>query len=107
MPVGIGDCSGEEKITGWQYKLRAAAPMPVEGYGVFKYHTFMAEKYQIDTYLYTNDLPSSTEFRGQGGSYLSASFNRLEDNSGEVFSGKVVYAPTFVEEEDLDVEQGI
>lgn len=97
------ECTGEVKVTGYQYKLRAGNPMPVTGQGNFKYHTFMAEKYQVDTYLYTNDLPASSEFRGQGGDYFSANFSRLEDKSGGVFTGKVIHAPEFIQEESLNI----
>jgi hypothetical protein len=98
-----GNCSGEVMVKGYQYRLRAGSPMPIQGHGQFKYHTFMAEKSQIDNYLYTNNLPSSNEFRGQGGDYMSASFTRLEDRSGNVFSGKIIHAPEYIEEGALNI----
>jgi hypothetical protein len=83
-----------------QYRLRAGPSMPVEGTGNFKLHTFKAEVNQVDTYLYTTEIVGSEQFRGQGGTFMSASYNRLEDVSGGVFAGKVVHAPTYVEEDD-------
>jgi len=82
-----------------QYRLRAATPMPVSG-GDFKLHTFMGELSRIVNYMCTENLPSSSEFRGQGGDLMSASFNRLAIENGKVFSGKKVYSPTYIEERD-------
>lgn len=89
--------------TGQQYKLRAGTSMSVGGLseGRFVLHTFMAEKITIESYTYTKDLPASTDFRGQGGSLVSASFNRLEDTSGEVFSGQKVYSSEYIEEDAI------
>ena len=93
----------EEVKTGVQYKLRAGAPMPTMD-GDFVLHTFWAERYVIHNYLCTEDLPGSEEFRGQGGTVgggmISAQFSRLPVQGGNVFQGKVVFSPTFVEEED-------
>ncbi len=93
------NCFGDEIYESQQYRLRAGTPMPVEGIGNFKYHTFMAEKYEVWNYAATQTLPSSSDFRGQGGNLYSASFSRLQDNTGEIFSGKKVFNPTIVEED--------
>lgn len=87
-------------IHGLQYRLRAGAPMPLDvaGEGNFVVHTFMAEETTVDIYTYTEELPASTDFRGQGGDYLNAQFSRLSAQGGNSFSGKVVYPPVFVEE---------
>jgi len=53
----------------YQYRLRAGAPMPI-GNNRFVVHTFMAEKNEIDFVYYTQLLPGSDEFRGQGGDYM-------------------------------------
>ena len=71
-----------------------------QGAGAFYVHTFMAEKTQNDTYLYTEYLPESEDFRGQFGEFTSGSFNRLNDRSGSVFSGKTTFSPEFVEEDE-------
>lgn len=101
----------ETKYTGYQYRLRAGSPMSMgeQGAGNFYVHTFMAEQNKIDVYTYIDYLPSSTEFRGQvagledrDNSYISAQFSRLQDKSGTVFSGKVVYNPTYIEEDSLE-----
>jgi len=86
--------------TGEQYRLRAGAPMPV-GNSRFVLHTFMAEKNEIDLIVYTNTLPGSDEFRGQGGNYMSANFSRLADIGGNSFSGKIVHEPEYVDEDDI------
>jgi len=96
----MAECT-EVKVEGYQYRLRAGTPMPVTGAGQFKLHTFMAEQNRITTYLYTKSIAGSEEFRGQGGSYMSASYNRLEDITGGVFAGKVVHEPIYVEEDDF------
>lgn len=95
------ECSSDVKYSSYQYRLRAATPMPVQGNGNFVVHTFMAEKYEIDVYLYTRNLVGSSQFRGQGGNLMSASYNRLSDLTGEAFSGKVVYEPEIVEEDSF------
>ena len=87
-------------VTGETYKLRAGSPMPVST-GSFILHTFMAERSQVDSYLYTNDLKASDEFRGQGGTYVSARFSRLLDKGGESFSGSVTHNPEYTDEDDL------
>lgn len=96
-------CEDDIIYTSSQYRLRAGAPMSKgeQGEGDFYVHTFMAEITQVDSYMYTTSLPESTEFRGQGGNFISASFNRLVDRSGHVFSGKVMHSPEYVEETEL------
>lgn len=105
----------ETKYTGYQYKLRAGSPMSMgeQGAGNFFVHTFMAEQTKVDVYTYIDQLPSSTEFRGQiagltnrDDSYISASFNRLQDRSGSVFAGTVVYNPTYLDEDILETSPG-
>lgn len=84
---------------GRQYRLRAGAPMPIKSGGSFVLHTFMAEVNDIDSFVCTSSLPGSEQFRGQGGSYVSANFSRL-NTKGEIFNGKIVHSPNYVEEED-------
>ena len=84
----------------YQYRLRAGAPMPI-GNNRFVVHTFMAEKNEIDFVYYTQLLPGSDEFRGQGGDYMSASFSRLPDIGGRSFQGKIVGPVQYIEEDDL------
>lgn len=86
--------------TGKQYRLRTGAPMPTMLDGYFVLHTFMAEETDIDVYLHTKELLYSTEFRGQGGEYISANFSRLADRDGNTFQGRVVRNPIYVEERD-------
>lgn len=93
------NCVSDEIYESQQYRLRAGTPMPIEGAGNFKYHTFMAEKYDIYNYAATQTLPSSSDFRGQGGNLYSASFSRLQDNTGRIFSGKKVFSPTIIDED--------
>lgn len=88
----------------YSYRLRAGAPMSKgeQGAGDFYVHTFMAECSRIDNYLYTETLPGSEEFRGQGGNFTSASFNRLSDRSGTVFAGTMTCSPNYIEEDDIN-----
>jgi len=81
---------------GQQYKLRAGAPMPIGG--TFILHTFGAEIYKVEIHTVTDSIVGSNKFRGQGGDLISASYTRLNDRSGNLFSGKLVYNPTFVDE---------
>lgn len=82
------------------YRLRAGSPMPTAD-GVFMLHTFMAEKSDIDVYAYTESLPGSSQFRGQGGQFMSASFSRLQSIGGNSFQGKVVFSPIYVDEDSI------
>lgn len=85
-------------FTGQQYRLRAGAPMPVMN-GGFVIHTFMAELSQVDTFLCTEELPGSDEFRGQGGDYVKANFSRLNVRTGDYFQGNIIYSPSYIEED--------
>ena len=91
----------ETLYKGKSYRLRASTPMPTDSRGDFVLHTFMAEKSDIDIFACTTSLPGSSEFRGQGGNLMNASFSRLNIKGGEYFSGKQVYAPSYVEEGDI------
>lgn len=91
----------ELTYTGQVYRLRAGSPMPTSEIGKFKLHTFMAEKSNVDMIICTELLPASSEFRGQGGTLMSASFTRLNTKGGATFSGKKVYAPEYVDEDIL------
>ena len=84
-------------VTGKTYRLRAGAPMPVGG-SSFVLQTFMGEESDVVNYLYTESLPGSEDFRGQGGDLVSASFSRLLDISSNAFTGSTVENPVFVEE---------
>lgn len=88
---------------GTQYRLRAGAPMPV--LGGFVLHTFKAEVNDIDVYAYTTDIVGSDQFRGQtlGAELMSASYSRLPHKDGNVFQGKLVYSPEFVDEGNFDI----
>ena len=84
--------------TTYTYRLRCGMPMSITG-GGFVLHTFKAEKSQVDVSLCTSSLPSSSDFRGQGGDLVSASFTRLKgEGGGKLFQGKTVHQPTYVDE---------
>lgn len=84
-------------VVGKTYTLRAGSPMPIGG-SRFILQTFMGEESDVVNYLYTNTLPDSSEFRGQGGDLVSGSFNRLQDKGGDAYSGRINYNPEFVNE---------
>lgn len=92
--------AGDVIYRGQVYRLRAGSPMPIGG-DKFVLHTFMAEKSNIDIYAYTENLPGSEQFRGQGGDLMSASFSRLPNIGGNSFQGKVVYSPSYVDEDSI------
>lgn len=89
---------------GTQYRLRAAAPMPIYT-GDFVLHTFGAEVSEVDIYSCTTQLPASSQFRGQGlgGDLVSASFSRIGEKSGNYFQGRQVHAPDYVDEGDFNL----
>lgn len=91
-----------EKYTGQQYKLRAGTPMSVSSPGNYVLHTFMVEVNDIDFIVCTDSLPASSEFRGQGGDFISANFSRLGVKGGDVFNGKIVRSPTYRDESTLE-----
>lgn len=82
---------------GQSYRLRAGAPMPIRD-GGFVLHTFKAELSDIETYLCTESLPGSDQFRGQGGSWISANFSRLNIKGGNTFQGKIVKNISYITE---------
>ena len=85
---------------GETYKVRASTPMAVtENTGYFVWHTFMAERSKMYVYdCFTEILPASSEFRGQGGNFMSAQFSRLNVAGGETFQGRITEAPIYVQE---------
>ena len=87
----------EKSFESEQYRLRAGTPMPTKD-GKFKLHTFKGELSKIVSYSCIDGLPDSSEFRGQGGDLMSANFNRLAVEDGNMFSGKKVYNPTYINE---------
>lgn len=91
----------ETTYRGQQYRLRAGSPMPTQEVGNFVLHTFMAEVSEVDIISCTSTLPGSEEFRGQGGNLMSANYSRLNVKGGEVFNGKIVYSPSYVDEDDI------
>jgi len=91
----------ETSVTGQQYRLRAGTPMPTATPGRFVYHTFMAEVSTVEFLSCTENLPASSEFRGQGGDLMSANFTRLNVKGGNLFSGKKVYKPSYVDEDTI------
>jgi hypothetical protein len=76
--------------------------MPVSG-GRLMLHTFGAEVNDMEIVECTQELPGSDEFRGQGlgGPLVSANFSRMGDRDGH-FQGRKVYAPEYIQEDDLD-----
>jgi len=77
-------------FTSNMYRLRCASPMPAGGGLVL--HTFGTEVLILTTYMCTPTIPSSNEFRGQGGSLMSASFSRL-NVSQELYQGRTIRDP--------------
>ena len=84
-----------------QYRLRAGSPMPVMQKGRFVLHTFMAETSKIEFISCTEELPGSSQFRGQGGDLMTAKFSQLSVKGGGVFSGQRTYPPIYVDEDSI------
>lgn len=86
------------------YRLRSGSPMPVIGGGSFVVHTFGVEYLINRVYLCTTLLPKSSDFKGQGGNLVSASFSRINAKE-EYYQGREVIDPgpddRFVDEDAL------
>lgn len=85
------------------YRLRCGPPMPVGCVEHdFVLHTFMVESTVVEVFLCTDTLPSSSDFRGRGGNYISANFSRLKsEGGGDLFEGTMNNAPTYIYKEDI------
>jgi len=83
---------------GKNYKLRTSNPMPTSTRGHFVLHTFMAALQDSDIETCTDELPSSSDFVGQGGNLTSANFSRLPIGGGGLFQGKTSDVETYDEE---------
>ena len=88
---------------GYEYKLRAGSPINVGGGGGGFLQTFMAEKSKVTVKAVVegNDMLNSSDFVGQGGNYVSATYNRYNDVSGDKFNGREVEKPEYIDEDDL------
>jgi hypothetical protein len=97
--VKVNEDVRDEGYRGVMYRLRAGSPI-YDDNGTAYLHTFGGEKNEILVYdcATPDKLPSSDDFLGQGGPYVSASFARVGDKGGH-FSGKVVYEPVYVQED--------
>lgn len=90
----------EQSYSTIMYRLRCGVPMSTLG-GDLVLHTFMAEQSKVEVFLCTPSLPSSSDFRGQGGNLISASFSRMKnEGGGNLYQGRKVHQPTYVEEGD-------
>jgi hypothetical protein len=92
MPV---DANGNTYYEGYTYRLRAGSPIYDENGNAYL-HTFGSETNRIIIYdcVKGTFLPSSDDFMGQGGSYMSASFSKVGDRDDH-FQGRIVYEPEF------------
>lgn len=87
---------------GHNYKTRTSGPFPVDG-SKFIVHTFMAEDYKVTYYEVTTILLNSENMAGQGGNYISASYNGLPYLlDGEfAFTGQEVEKPIYIDEDQI------
>ena len=87
---------------GHHSKTRTGAPFAVDG-GRFFVHTFMAEEYRVTYYESTTSLLTSSDMAGQGGNYVSASYNGLPYllNGQFAFTGQEVEKPEYLDEDDV------
>jgi len=87
------------------FTLRSAGPMSVSE-GKFTVQTFGVDKTKIKTYEATTSLLSSEDMAGQGGDYISASYQRLpyltDEANEEVFSGTEIKKPVFDDSNELE-----
>ena len=87
---------------GHNYKTRTGGPFPVDG-SRFIVHTFMAEDYRVTYYEATSILLTSEDMAGQGGDYVSASYNGLPYLlAGQfAFTGQEVEKPDYIDEDQV------
>ena len=87
---------------GHNYKTRTGGPFPVDGARFFV-HTFMAEDTRITYYEATDVLLTSSDMAGQGGDYVSASYNGLPYlvEGQFIFTGQEVEKPNYIDEDDI------
>ena len=85
---------------GHNYKTRTGGPFPVDG-GRFITHTFMAEDYRVTYYEATSIMLTSEDMAGQGGEYVSASYNGLPYllEGSFAFTGQEVEKPLYIDED--------
>ncbi len=84
-------------VIGKDYRLRAGSPMPTAVKGEFVIHSFKALMSDVIVDNCIDTLPSSIDFQGQGGDFLSASYTRLP-LSEERYKGKINNSGEYVEE---------
>jgi hypothetical protein len=82
---------------GKTYRLRAASPMPISKSGDFVLHSFMGEQQVSIINPCDDSIVSSSEFQGQGGSLVSASYTRLP-YTPERFNSSIAGGVKYVEE---------
>ena len=84
--------------SGKHYKLRASSPIPKSDSNQFVLHSFMAEIKNTDIDTCTSSIVNGSSFRGQGGSYTSASYSRLPLKGGGLFRAEISSGELYVEE---------
>jgi len=89
------DENGNTCYIGYTYRLRAGSPIYDENGNAYL-HTFGSETNRVIIYdcVKGSFLPSSDDFMGQGGTYMSASFSKVGDRDDH-FQGRIVYEPDF------------
>jgi hypothetical protein len=89
------DANGNTYYIGYTYRLRAGSPIYDEN-GRAYLHTFGSETNTVIIYdcVKGDFLPSSDDFMGQGGAYMSANFSKIGDRDDH-FQGRIVYEPVF------------
>jgi len=87
---------------GHNYKTRTSGPFPIDG-SKFIVHTFMAEDYRVTYHESTTVLLNSSDMAGQGGEYVSASYNGLPYllNGQLAFTGQEVEKPIYLDEDSV------
>jgi len=85
-------------FTSYIYKLRSSGPFSVAG--GFMVHTFKAEKSEVTIHEVISILKTSSNMTGQGGDYVSISYNSLPFiyEGGIAFSGSEVKKPVIIDE---------
>jgi hypothetical protein len=85
---------------GYSYRLRAGSPMPTSNSGYFVLHSFMAEGQDLLTDTCAKTVLTSSEFRGQGGSFVSANYTRIVTSGEKIYRASEAQGPNYIEEKE-------
>ena len=85
---------------GYSYRLRAGSPMPTSTTGRFVLHSFMAESQEQLIVTCATTLLTSSSFRGHGGGFSAARYNRIMVSGQPIYKASESENPKYIEEKE-------